>query len=607
MSPWHAVDCRRLVVRYGALVAVDELTLQVEPGKVLALLGPNGAGKTSTVETLEGYRRPTAGVVRVLGLDPMAAHRTLVPSIGVMLQRGGIYPTMEARRVLELFSTYYEDAEEVDDLLELVHLGHVARTPWRRLSGGEQQRLSLALAIVGRPKVLFLDEPTAGLDPEGRIAIRAVIAAQRERGVCVLLTTHELPEAERLADEVVIMSRGREVAAGTVAELAARGGEGGMRFDAPPGLDTSSLARALEVETPQIREVSTGEYAVRATATPARLGALAAWLTEHELDLTELRAGRRSLEDVYLEVTRVEPPSPDVAGPDTHAPGPGPEPQPEPFGTPVALGSQRDEEESSASQPERKEAAASGVRPSPITRRLSAQSRAEVGMTLRRGESLLLTIGIPVVLLVFFSTVHLLPLGTEHPVSFLAPGILALAVMGTAMVNLSIATGFERGYGVLKRLASTPLGRPSLIGAKVIAIFGVELLQIAVLVPVALGLGWSPSTSGTGTAVVVVLLATCGFGGIGLLLAGVLRAEVNLAAANALWLLLLLTSGMLAPLSKLPGWLAGIAKALPAAALAEALHRSLGLGAAVPGWSWVALVCWAIGAPVAAALTFRWE
>ncbi len=239
--------------------------------------------------------------------------------------------------------------------------------------------------------------------------------------------------------------------------------------------------------------------------------------------------------------------------------------------------------------------------------RLAAQTGAEVGMTLRRGESLLLTLGIPVVLLVFFSEVHLLPTGTPHPVTFLAPGVLALAIMGTAMVNLSISTGFERGYGVLKRLGVTPLGRPSLLGAKIASILVVEVLQVAVIVPVALALGWRPTWAGVGTAVVVVVLASIAFAGVGLLLAGVLRAEINLAAANGLWLLLLLVSGMLAPLSKLPGWLEAVAKVLPAAALSESLHAALGLGTAVPASAWVVLVAWAVGAPLAAAVTFRWE
>ncbi len=240
-------------------------------------------------------------------------------------------------------------------------------------------------------------------------------------------------------------------------------------------------------------------------------------------------------------------------------------------------------------------------------RRLTAHAAAEITATLRRSESLLLTLGIPVVLLVFFSEVHLLPTGPGKPVRFLAPGILALAIMGTAMVNLSIATGFERGYGVLKRLGATPLGRPALLGAKVLAVLVVEVLQAVVLVPVAMALGWRPTAGGVAASIGLVLLATAGFGGLGLLLAGVLRPEVNLAASNGLWLVLLLVSGMLAPLSKLPGWMAGAARALPAAALADGLHAAVGLGSAVPGRSWVVLAVWAVAAPLAAAATFRWE
>ena len=240
-------------------------------------------------------------------------------------------------------------------------------------------------------------------------------------------------------------------------------------------------------------------------------------------------------------------------------------------------------------------------------RRLAAQTGAEVAMTLRRGESLLLTVAIPVILLVFLSEVRLVRTPIAGNVIFLAPGILALAVMGTALVNLSIATGFERGYGVLKRLGSTPLGRPSLLGAKIAAVVVVEFIQAVVLVGVALALGWHPHAGGTGVAVAAVLLATAGFGGLGLLLAGLLRAEVNLAAANGLWLLLLLVSGMVSPLHELPKWLVHVAEILPAAALAQALHDALGAGLAVPGWAWLALVLWAVLAPAAAIATFRWE
>ncbi len=242
-----------------------------------------------------------------------------------------------------------------------------------------------------------------------------------------------------------------------------------------------------------------------------------------------------------------------------------------------------------------------------MTRRWAAQTAAELSMTMRRGESLLLTLGIPVLLLVFLTEVHILPTGPGHPVGFLAPGMMALAIMSTAMVNLSIATGFERGYGVLKRLGATPLGRPALLAAKITAVMVVEVVQAAVLVAVAVGLGWRPSASGVAAAVGVILLATAGFGGIGLVLAGRLRPEVNLAASNGLWLVLLLVSGMLAPLAKLPTVLADVARALPAAALADSLHRSLTGGLAVEWWAWLVLAAWAVGGPVLAALAFRWE
>jgi ABC-2 type transport system permease protein len=243
-------------------------------------------------------------------------------------------------------------------------------------------------------------------------------------------------------------------------------------------------------------------------------------------------------------------------------------------------------------------------------RAYGAQVRAETYMTLRRGETLLLTVGIPVVFLVFFSSVHVVSTGTDLTVTFLLPGILALAVMSTAMVSLGIATGFERGYGVLKRLGSTPLGRPRLLGAKVTTILAVELLQTAILLPVGAALGWRPTGSGgvgACQALALILLATVAFAGIGLFLAGVLRAEVNLAVANGLYLIFLLLGGMIVPVAKLPTGLAAVARALPAAALSSGLHAALGTGSKVPVESWVVLALWAVVAPLAAALTFRWE
>jgi len=295
-----AIEVRDLVVRFGGAPAVGGVSFSAEAGQVLALLGPNGAGKTTTVETLEGYRRPSEGDVRVLGLDPVAERAALMPLIGVMLQRGGVYPAMGPAEALKLFAAYYDDAEDPRAVLSRVGLDDVAATPWRRLSGGEQQRLSLGLALVGRPRVAFLDEPTAGVDPSGRLVIRQIVRDLRDAGTCVLLTTHELEEAERLADDVVILDRGRVVGRGTPSELMSSGGRAQIRFGAPPGLDTAALGAALGNE---VTEERPGEYLVDAPATPAMVAAVTAWLAQHDLPLADLRAGRQTLEDVFLRLT----------------------------------------------------------------------------------------------------------------------------------------------------------------------------------------------------------------------------------------------------------------------------------------------------------------
>lgn len=242
-------------------------------------------------------------------------------------------------------------------------------------------------------------------------------------------------------------------------------------------------------------------------------------------------------------------------------------------------------------------------------RSLRAQARAELLLTVRRGDAVLLNLAIPLGLLVFFSLVDVLPkpAGVTHPVDFLAPGILSLAVMSTAMVSLGIATGFERQYGVLKRLRTTPLGRPRLLGAKIISILAIEAFQVAVIVGVALLLGWH-SGGDIWPCAPAILLGTVAFSGLGLLMAGALRAEVTLAAANGLYLALLLLGGMVIPLSKLPAGLRGFARGLPAGALSDALNGALGAGAhGVPARAWIVLAVWAVAAPAAATVLFRWE
>jgi ABC-2 type transport system ATP-binding protein len=295
-----AIEVTDLTVRYGPLVAVDGLSMAANAGEVLGLLGPNGAGKTSTVETLEGYRQAASGTVRILGLDPDRDHRALTARIGVMLQQGGVYPGITPREALRLFAAFYRGAQSPDHLLERVGLVAQAKTPVRRLSGGEAQRLSLALALVGRPEVAFLDEPTSGIDVSGRQLIREIIRELRDDGVCVLVTTHDLDEAEKLADRVVIIDRGQVVGLGTPAELMTAAGGDEIRFGAPPHLDVAGLGERLGAT---VTEETPGEYRVDAAATPQTVAALTAWLAESDLPRADLRAGRQRLEDVFLQLT----------------------------------------------------------------------------------------------------------------------------------------------------------------------------------------------------------------------------------------------------------------------------------------------------------------
>lgn len=297
-----AVEVEELSVTYGLTTAVTRLSFTAESGQVVAVLGPNGAGKTSTVEVLEGYRQPDGGTVRVLGLDPVAQHRELVPQIGVMLQSGGVHTGIQALEALEHQARFYRNPHDPAALLARVGLTHVARSAWRSLSGGEQQRLGLALALVGRPRVVFLDEPTANVDVQGRQLIRRLVRDLAQEGACVLLTTHDLAEAERVADRVVIIDRGHLIISGTPAELMAAAGSKEILFGAPAGLDTAGLGRVLMAA---VEERSPGEYRIGIEPTPAAIAALTGWLAEHDLPLADLRAGRQSLEDVFVRLTQI--------------------------------------------------------------------------------------------------------------------------------------------------------------------------------------------------------------------------------------------------------------------------------------------------------------
>ena len=296
-----AVEISELVKRYGAATAVDGHSLTAARGAVTAIRGPNGAGKTTTIEICEGYRHPDRGTVRVLGAEPGTP--ALRPRVGVMLQSGGIPPAVPAGEFLTLVSRFHARPIPPAALLDLVGLTSVARTPYKRLSGGQQQRLSLAAAIVGRPELVFLDEPSAGMDPQARHATWDLISNLRAAGVSVILTTHFMEEAERLADHVAIIDHGRMVAEGMPTELT--GSAGQLRFRAESGLDIEALLAALPPGS-AAKESPAGHYVIEVidgTVDPALLATVTAWCAERGVLANSLRIESRTLEDVFLELT----------------------------------------------------------------------------------------------------------------------------------------------------------------------------------------------------------------------------------------------------------------------------------------------------------------
>lgn len=299
----HAISVQRLTKSYGEKTAIRELSFNVLPGEIFALLGPNGAGKTTTVEILEGYRTPDAGEVRVLGLDPIRDSAHLKPQIGVMLQQDGVYPSLRAAEVLDLFAEFFVNPEDPAELLRLVGLTDAAGTRCRQLSGGQKRRLALALALVGKPRLLFLDEPTTGMDPQARRATWEIIQDLKRRGATVLLTTHFMDEAERLADRLAIVDSGALIALDTPAGLTRSQSTTTLDvfFSAAPGLDVAALERLSAARG--AREDAPGRYAIETGDAPALLVELTTWMRDQGAELTELRVGKSSLEDVFLRLT----------------------------------------------------------------------------------------------------------------------------------------------------------------------------------------------------------------------------------------------------------------------------------------------------------------
>ncbi|MGA9749490.1 MAG: ABC transporter ATP-binding protein [Nocardioides sp.] len=300
-----AVVIEGLRMTYGDTVAVDGLDLEVARGTITAVLGPNGAGKTTTLETCEGYRRPQDGRVRVLGLDPQADRADLLPRIGVMLQSGGAWSGVRAVEMLEHVARLHAHPLDVDLLVDRLGLAECGRTPYRRLSGGQQQRLGLAMAVVGRPELVFVDEPTAGMDPQLRRATWHLLEEMRADGVTVVLTTHYMDEAERLADTVHVIDHGRLIATGTPFELTRGAGHSTIRLVVTEPFPPEAPARlqaALGSDT-DVRRVNAQSLLITGPADASTLAVLSAWCEAQGVLPESLSLGQRTLEDVFLQIT----------------------------------------------------------------------------------------------------------------------------------------------------------------------------------------------------------------------------------------------------------------------------------------------------------------
>jgi ABC-2 type transport system ATP-binding protein len=274
-----------LVVKYDDLVAVNDISFEAPEGAVTAVIGPNGAGKTSTIEVCEGFRHATSGSVSVLGLDPVRDHHQLTTVMGVMLQGGGVYPSARVIDVVTLFCALHERDVDARGLID-------------QLSGGEQQRLSLALALAAKPRVAFLDEPTSGVDIDGRDTIRAIIRDLAENGTTVVLASHELDEAERVADHVVMFRSGRVVASGSLQQL--RATVDSIRFTSSQSIDITGLSSTLGAPVRLVTETS---YVIESSSNPQVLALLAQWMSERGLPLTDVRTGHETLIEMYRRIT----------------------------------------------------------------------------------------------------------------------------------------------------------------------------------------------------------------------------------------------------------------------------------------------------------------
>lgn len=286
-----------VTVQRGTTIALSSADLVVQPGEVIGILGPNGAGKTTLLETIQGYLRPTVGRVTVFGLDPATRTHEVAARWGVMPQSSGLPMGLTVHESVRLFRDLHGSSASVEDVIETTDLGPLADRRWRSLSGGEQQRLNLAIALCGGSELLMLDEPTAAVDTEGRDRVLGLLQQLAEAGSTILMSTHRFEDVDAVAERVVMLDRGSIVADAPIEALTSDRDH--VRFRAAPGLDVSSLDDALG----PVRETTPGVYQVEAPAGPASVAALAGWLADHGIDASSIESGKASLEERYRALT----------------------------------------------------------------------------------------------------------------------------------------------------------------------------------------------------------------------------------------------------------------------------------------------------------------
>ncbi len=579
-TPPLAVEVRGLTKSYGGTAVLRGVDFAIAPGEIFALLGPNGAGKTTAVEILEGFRRRDGGSVRVLGEDPADESLALRSRIGVVLQANGVDPYLSVAETLAMFASIYPHPRPVDEVIDLVGLGAQRDARVVRLSGGQQRRLDVAVALVGDPELLFLDEPTTGFDPSARREAWEVIKNLAALGKTVLLTTHYMDEAQYLADAVAVIAQGRIVARGTPATIGNRSRRRArVRFSVADG--ASPPARLAGTGGP-------GEYAFDTEDATADLHELTTWALEGGHPLEGLEVTRPTLEDVYLELTEAAP-----AG----APAPS-----APVGrasTPVA-------------EPRRRRERAGLARLARVT---FTQARYVNKAFWRNPSRAFFTFAFPLMFLVIFSSLvgnFDVPVGNHvvKSATYYVASMGAYAVINACWNSLAIALAFQREEGLLKRVRGTPMPSSAFLVSRVLhsVAVGVGL----VVVTAAFGRAFYGVSLPTGLTLARFLMAlvvgAAAFCALGLATVSFLpNTDSAIVTTNAIVLPLLFLSGVFIPITaKSPSWIQWVARVFPVRHFVNAMQTAF-LGAPF-SWSDVGVIAlWGAAALVVALRLFTWE